>query len=108
MFGPTNASANDLVLFNPASGYVDLRTAGHRQTRRDSRSTRQRGSGKVCETEVDFRCARYQNSAALAQVIYTKHSLDQELYFRPSFASFPKPSNSLIHSSSKQRCRAGS
>jgi len=86
-------------------------TAGHRQTRRDSRSTRQRGSGKVCESGGNFGCAHCacecQNSAALAQVIYTKHSFDQELLFRPSFASFPKPNTSRIHSSSKQRCRAG-
>jgi hypothetical protein len=46
-------------------------------------------------------------SDALTQLIYTKHSFDQELLFRPSFASFPKPNTSSIHSSSKQRCRAG-
>ena len=41
--------------------------------------------------------ACFSNSAAPAEVIYTKHSFDQELFFRSSFASFPKPNASRIH-----------
>ena len=36
-----------------------------------------------------MKCACYQNNAAHAQVIYTKHNFDQELPFWPLFASFP-------------------
>jgi hypothetical protein len=48
--------------------------------------------------------ARYSNSAAPAQVIYTKHSFDQELFFRYSFASFPKPNASRTIRTPSEQC----
>jgi hypothetical protein len=56
-----------------------------------------------------LRWTRYENSAALTQGIYTKHSFDQELFFQSRFASFPKPNSSRIHSNVRRavrRCRA--
>lgn len=68
--------------------------------------TSQGGSGGVSAGKIpdEVSVVRYENAATLVQVIYTKHNFDQELLFRPVFASFPTPNGSRIHSNASEQC----